>query len=75
MHSMQQELMFPGLSCHLRAQTEVSDANEGFLRLRTPSSPVLLRETHACLLHQYFFSYICAEYFASVKGLKHAQRH
>ena len=71
---MQQELLFPGLSRHLRPQTEVSDANEGFIRLGTPSSPVLLRETHACSL-QYYFPYICAECFASVNGSKLAQRH
>jgi hypothetical protein len=54
MYSMQQEFLFSGLSRHLRAQTEVPDANEGFIRLRTTPSAVLLRETHACLLQHHF---------------------
>jgi hypothetical protein len=69
MYSMQQELLFSGLSCHLRSQTEVLDANEGFIWLRTTSSAVLLRETHACSL-QHYFSYMSAEYFCKRERLE-----
>ena len=40
--SMQQKLLFPGVSCHLCTQGEAFDANEGFIRFGTPTSPVLL---------------------------------
>ena len=53
MYSMQQELLFSGLSCHLRTQAEIPDADEGFIRLRTTSTAMLLRETHACSLQHH----------------------
>ena len=42
MRSMQQELLFPGVSCHLRAEGEAFNANESFIRFGAPASPVLL---------------------------------
>ena len=41
-YSMQQELLFPSVSCHLCTQGEAFNANESFVRFGTPTSPVLL---------------------------------
>ena len=42
MCSMQQELLFSGVPCHLCTQGEAFNANEGFIRFGTTTSPVLL---------------------------------